>query len=87
MNDFSFEDPMDHVQTHSDVTVYVRRLLSEFRTDPQSWEINNLDSFLEGLAAWVNDMPGYYANSGQAMPEQPTWKMFAEILAAATIYE
>ena len=45
---------------------------------------------LEGwlsLAAWAEDMDGYYLNAGGPVPEQPTWKTLADMLLAARIYE
>ena len=42
---------------------------------------------LEALAAWVDDMEGYYLNIGKPITEKPDWQMFADILVAAKIYE
>jgi hypothetical protein len=32
-------------------------------------------------------MDGYYLNQGLTVPEKPDWKMIANMLAAAKIYE
>jgi hypothetical protein len=42
---------------------------------------------LEALAAWVEDMDGYYLNQGKAVPEKPDWKHVADMLMAAKLYE
>ena len=44
------------------------------------WENSNLGRFLEAMHAWIQDMD-------QRIPEQPSWRTFADILYAAKIYE
>jgi len=39
------------------------------------------------MEAWVNDMEGYYLNSNQPVPKQPSWKTIADILYASKMYE
>ena len=46
-----------------------------------------LADYLEAMAAWIQDAEGYYRNSGQPVPQQPSWHNFAEILSAAKVYE
>lgn len=87
MDESPLIDHLSPIHTRLDFTAYVRALLRDFRSAPHSWENRDLDSFLEALAAWMKDMDGYYQNQGLALPEQPTWNMFAEILTAARQYE
>lgn len=46
-----------------------------------------LGHFLEALAAVLKASPARYANLSEQFPEQPTWKLFAESLAATSDYE
>jgi len=39
------------------------------------------------MAAWVEDMDGFYTNQGLPVPEKPDWKVFADILMGGKIYE
>lgn len=66
---------------------FVRGFAEQCRQRPEEWENRDLPSFLEAMAAWVDDMDGYYRNRGEAVPEQPTWKMLVQILQAARVYE
>lgn len=75
------------VQTHHDLAQFVRDLLREYRADADAWENTTLPDFLEAMSAWIDDMDGWYANRGEAMPDQPSWATFAQILGAATVYE
>lgn len=46
-----------------------------------------LDRFLDALAAWINDAPGWYGNCHQEMPEHGDWTFFARALSAAVVHE
>lgn len=44
--------------------------------------------FIATMAAWVEDMDGYYQNTGKAYKENSvSWGVIAEILVAASVYE
>lgn len=78
---------LDAIQTREDFVAFVNELSREYRANPAAWENNNLGSFLEALAAWTEDLNGYYANKGELVPEKPDWKTVADMLMAAKIYE
>lgn len=77
----------ERVEGRSDLVKFIGELRRVLLVDPQSWENRDLESFLEALAAWTQSMDGAYSNRGEALPETPTWKMMAEMLLAASIYE
>lgn len=66
---------------------YIRDLVEDFQANPESWGNKDLPDFLMAMAAWVEDMDGYYANKGIKTPEIPSWKTLAEILTASSVYE
>ena len=47
----------------------------------------SVQSYLESVTAWANDMDGYYANTGQESPEHIDWNFIAALLYAGSIYE
>jgi hypothetical protein len=72
------------IASRNDLAEFVRELASALKTDPQSWENTDLEAFLKALAAWAEDMDGYYQNVlGRQVPDQPTWRTLGEILAGA----
>lgn len=75
------------ISTREDFIAFVKALQNDFQNNPQSWENDNLKSFLEALGAWVKDMDGYYLNQGKPVPQEPTWKMLGDILLASKMYE
>lgn len=75
------------VVTREDFVVFVRELSKDYRLNTQSWENKDTGAFLEALAAWVEDMDGFYQHQGQPVPDKPDWKHVADMLMAATVYE
>ena len=53
-------------------------------------ENNTVELYLDAVASWVEDMDGYYENMGLANEvnlETMNWRVLADILIAATMYE
>lgn len=80
-------DEADAVNTRADFVSFVKRLLAVYGDRPDWWENVDLPSFLEVLAAWVDGMDSGYKNRGEILPDQPTWRVVADMLLAAAIYE
>ena len=63
-------------------------LRQDFLDNPESWEHNEIGSFLEALSAYSTDIQGYYDNTNQNMnANTPSWHTFADIFKGAKIYE
>jgi hypothetical protein len=75
------------IQTRPDFITFLRESLRELRDKPETWENNTLPLFLEALAAWTEDLDGFYQNQGRTVPNQPSWQMLAEMFQAARGYE
>jgi hypothetical protein len=70
---------------------FLRILITDFENNRSNWENKTLGSFLESMHGWLEDMDleEYYAriNSSEVMHEKTNWRVFADVLVAATIYE
>jgi hypothetical protein len=77
----------ENIATREDLVKFVEDLANEASSVSKNWENEDLPSFLMAIAAWIEDMDGYYQNKGERVPSQPSWKTIGEILKAATIYE
>lgn len=71
------------IETRDDLGEYLLRVLGDYQErGAAEWENNTLERFLDGLSAFtlarVND---------KSDQDEPTWQLFAEIIAAATGYE
>jgi len=79
-------DRVDRIGSKADLAEFVRNLREDLREHPEKWENASLEDFLESMAAWIEDMDGYYLNRGESVPERPTWKTVADILMGAKVY-
>ncbi|WP_425412963.1 DUF7660 family protein [Micromonospora nigra] len=82
------EDEAGRVVTRQDLVELVTRMAS-VSSSPEmlEWENNTLPRFLDGLAAWIAGMDGYFRNQGLEVPDQPSWRLVGDMLVAATLYE
>jgi len=67
---------------------FINLLLTDLNKNKDDWENNQLELFLEAMGAYTKDLDGYYKNME---PDQnadiPTWKVFADIMKGAVVYE
>lgn len=75
------------IQTKKDFINFLRDLKNDYVENLSSWENKDVKTFLEAMAAWVEDMDGFYINQGLPVPEKPDWKVFADILMGGKLYE
>jgi hypothetical protein len=75
------------VVTREDAARTVRSMLTDLQNHPGAWENSTLERFLEGLATSLTDLDTAYAVRGEQLPEQPTWRLVAELLVMASDYE
>jgi len=85
--DKPLHDRVEHIETRMDLVAFIEDLHKDCLRNGVSWENHDLASYLGALASWTEDMEGAYRNRGLELPAVPSWKTFAEILLAATIYE
>ncbi|GAA4693245.1 DUF7660 family protein [Nocardioides conyzicola] len=71
------------VVSRDDFADLVQAALEDFRTGGEAeWENGTLDRFLDGLAAFADARI-----VGGGDQERPTWRLFGEMIVAATGYE
>ena len=67
---------------------FLREFLEDFKSNSDKWENNKLKLFLEAMVAYSEDIDGFYRNTGQNIdPKKPSWRLFADILNGASMYE
>ena len=72
-------DDIDKITTKDDFACFVEKLREHLQQSPEEWENVTLESFLEAMEAWVRDIDGYIANSGDKDAVNPSWKTFAKV--------
>jgi hypothetical protein len=84
VNEFKVSDRRSFVK-------FVQLLRQDLSTNKDAWENNTLESFLEALSAYAEDIQGYYNNHKSTdVPidaDVASWETFSDIFKGARIYE
>ncbi len=75
------------IHSREDFVAFIKALSKDYHDNSPSWENTDLESYLDAIGAWVEDMDGYYSNQGLSIPRQLDWKVMGAILMAAKTYE
>lgn len=75
------------VDSREDAIGLVVAMLNDLRKNADAWQNAALDTFLEGLAAAMEDLDQVYAERGEVLPAHPSWRLVAELLVAASAHE
>ena len=57
------ETTVKTINTKEDFINFLEILLLDFKKNNNSWENKSIDTYLEGMQSWVEDMEGYYINN------------------------
>jgi len=83
----NFTNILNSIKTKADFINFIHFLLEDLKNNSEDWENKTLPEFLEAIAGWTDDMEGYYINNDLPIPDNVDWKLFADILVAAKMYE
>lgn len=83
----SLSEYVDEVRSKEHLVQFLQLLANDLVENPERWENDTLDRYLQALASWIEDSDGYYANRGESPPVTPSWKNIADMLIAAKMYE
>jgi hypothetical protein len=74
------------VQTRKEFIDLIFELLDE--NDAVEWKNETAYSYLQALAAWLEDADGFYQNIAETQdPNTASWQVFADAIQAAKNYE
>jgi len=82
-----FNEKLNNINSKQDFVEFVELLASNFKNNSEEWANKTLLDYLESISSWTEDMEGYYQNNNIPIPENVNWKVFANILIAAKMYE
>lgn len=78
----------EQCKTRADFIEFVVALIGDLRQNPEDWENDTLENYLEALYGYSMDIDGYYKNFDiDVDADVASWRVFAEILVSATLYE
>lgn len=78
----------DKVETRQDFIKFLNDLLIDFQVNKDKWGNKDLESFLEALSRYTEDIDGFYSNTTQKInADKASWKIFADMFMGAKLYE
>jgi len=82
------EDQPSRIKSREDFVIFLKKLLINYKKSNEDWENDNLESFIDGMIGATEDADGYYKNLNEDLDaDQPSWRLFADILISARVYE
>ena len=69
--------------------MFLIALADDLRDKPQEWTRTDLEGYLRAMAGWMaHGLEAFSMNiRGEPPPDPPTWRLFADIFAAARIVD
>lgn len=83
----SLLEKINAIKSKEDFVKFLEYLIENLNNNSEEWANSSLSEYLEAMASWTEDMEGYYYNNNLPIPENVDWKVFANILIAAKMYE
>jgi len=80
-------EQIDKIKTKEDLAEFIGYLREDLSIHRECWENPTLDQFLEAMEAWILAMDFWAKNKEIPPVDIPSWKLIANILYAAKIYE
>lgn len=53
----------------------------------EEWENKDINTYLDAVYSWVDDMEGYFRNMNMDIPDNINWKFIAILFYVGKIYE
>lgn len=87
MKNYNLNDIVNNLDSREDFVNFVEFLIEDLRNNKDKWENFSLENYLDAIARWTGSIDSFYKNQGWDLPQNINWKVFAQILLAARIYE
>lgn len=82
------EDMTERITNRTEFIHFCEDLIRNLRTTPDEWSNSTLEDYLAALTAFLRSADGYYGNmSIDVDANKPSWRLFADMLLAARVYE
>ncbi|MDY7030963.1 MAG: hypothetical protein SVY10_03530 [Thermodesulfobacteriota bacterium] len=79
---------LNAINTKDDFKKFLEGFLVEYLNDGDTWENQDLESFLKALIASTNDIENYYSEMEiDNDPNLANWRLFADIIHGAAYQE
>ena len=81
-----FLEPND-IKSKEEFISFLLKMQEDKNNNDSEWENKSIESYLEAIASWVEDMDGYYSNMNLSKPKDIDWSFIATLFYVGKIYE
>ena len=74
-------ETIDKIKNKNDFLAFIKEFV--ISDDNQA----RLNEYLESMMSWVEDMEGFYKNTGKKIPDSIDWSFIATLFYVGKIYE
>ena len=78
---------LEEINNKEDFQIFLNSLKTDFNLNSEKWENRTIDSYLDAIQSWINDMDGYYINTNKRLPKDINWNFLATLFYVGKIYE
>ena len=76
------------IRSRLQLAEFIDKLRAEAAANPERVENVRIEDYFEAMSAYLRDFPGLVKNGvWDGSAEDPTWALFAAVVAGAVIYE
>jgi len=76
------------ITTKKDFEQFLSYLIEDFKNNRSTWDNDKIETFLDGALRFTESIDNYYRNMNESVDTTtPSWKLIADILLAAKVYE
>lgn len=76
-----------NINDKDDLIKFISDLINDYITNKDSWENQTLDSYLEAMQSWLEDIEGWEKNCKQDVSNMNPWQLIGHVLYASKMYE
>jgi hypothetical protein len=80
-------DFTETIKSKEDFEQFICMLLIDLKNESSDWENKDLSSFLRAMHDYAGSLKEKDQNGQVLASNQPSWRLFAELLMAARVYE
>lgn len=78
---------INNIRSKEDFVKFLNELKYDKEHKSEDWTNQEISSYLDGIASWVEDMEGYFNNMSIDMPTNIDWKFISTLFYVGKIYE
>ncbi|MDR2967719.1 MAG: hypothetical protein LBU74_07205 [Methanobacteriaceae archaeon] len=80
-------DRINSIKSKKEFIDFLDLLSKDKHGNEDEWENTTIEDYLASIAAWIEDMEGYYINNNLPLPETKNWSFIATLFYVGKIYE